>query len=226
MSVTIETAVLQRGFPPSWSLGDFSLRPLQHNDVERWSEYLSDPRVTAHTSWGNVDLRTIDTLVDRCISEYSAGTSCRWALADSRDALVGTCGFSQWSLPHCHAELVYDLSPEFWRRGLISRAVAVVLDWAFRTVGFNRVHALSWIRINHQGHYSRKQASSARACYGSIASRTVRPAISSSTHAFARNGYLPKRPLRNRRHTCRTRVNLLTVGRTKNSSSVQDRRRR
>jgi len=97
--------------------------------------------VTAHTSWGDVDLRAIKTLVDRCIAEYSTGTSCRWALADSRDALVGTCGFSQWSLPHGHAELVYDLSPEFWRLGLMSRAVDVVLDWAFRTAGFNRVHA-------------------------------------------------------------------------------------
>ena len=140
MSVTIET-ILQHGFPPSWSLGDFSLRPLRHDDFERWSEYLSDPRVTAHTSWGDVDLRAIKTLVDRCIAEYSTGTSCRWALADSRDALVGTCGFSQWSLPHGHAELVYDLSPEFWRLGLMSRAVDVVLDWAFRTAGFNRVHA-------------------------------------------------------------------------------------
>jgi [ribosomal protein S5]-alanine N-acetyltransferase len=141
MSVTIETIAFQHGLPPVWPLGDFSLRPLQPNDYPSWSEYLSDPRVTAHTSWGNVDLPTINALVDRCISEYSSGTSCRWALADSRDNLVGTCGFSQWSLPHSHAELVYDLSPEYWRRGLMSRAVAIVLDWAFRTVGFNRVHA-------------------------------------------------------------------------------------
>lgn len=141
MSGTIETTVLQRGSPPVWSLGGFSLRPLRHDDDLRWSEYLSDPRVTAHTSWGTVDLPTIHALVERCISEYSAGTSCRWALADSRDTLVGTCGFSQWSLTHSHAELVYDLAPEYWRRGLMSRAVAIVLEWAFRTAGFNRVHA-------------------------------------------------------------------------------------
>lgn len=141
MSDPIETPILQGGSPPSSPLGAFSLRPLRHSDSESWSEYLSNPRVTAHTSWGDVDPKTISALVDRCIADYSAGVSCRWALADSRDMLVGTCGFSQWSLPHRHAELVYDLSPEFWRRGLMSRAVDIVLGWAFRTVGFNRVHA-------------------------------------------------------------------------------------
>ena len=141
MSANIEAVVLQGGLPPAWSLGDVSLRPLQHADSIAWSQYLSDPRVTAHTSWGDTDLPTINALVGCCIAEYSTATSCRWALVDSRDTLIGTCGFSQWSLHHSHAELVYDLSPEFWRRGLMSRAVAIVLEWAFRTVGFNRVHA-------------------------------------------------------------------------------------
>jgi RimJ/RimL family protein N-acetyltransferase len=44
-------------------------------------------------------------------------------------------------LPHAHAELVYDLDPAFWRRGLMRAAVQRVLLWAFNTARFNRVHA-------------------------------------------------------------------------------------
>ena len=68
-------------------------------------------------------------------------TSCRWALANASDSLIGTCGFSNWSLPNSHAELVYDLDRSFWGRGLMRAAASQVLSWAFHTAGFNRVHA-------------------------------------------------------------------------------------
>jgi len=51
---------------------------------------------------------------------YVAGSACRWAVVEPSDRLVGTCGFSNWSLLHSHAELVYDLDPAFWGRGLIA----------------------------------------------------------------------------------------------------------
>jgi hypothetical protein len=62
-------------------------------------------------------------------------------LLDVTDGLIGTCGFSNWSLPHAHAELVYDLAPAFWGRGLMRAAAHQVLSWAFNTARFNRVHA-------------------------------------------------------------------------------------
>jgi len=81
-------------------------------------------------------------MVLRQLDGYAEASSCRWALADARDSLVGTCGFSNWSLPHSHAELVYDLHPGFWGRGLMRGAVRNVLDWASGTAGCNRVHVL------------------------------------------------------------------------------------
>src|SRR5579871_6267103 len=80
-------------------------------------------------------------MIARALDGYAAGTSCRWALADPDDRLVGTCGFSSWSRPHAHAELAYDLDPAFWGRGLMRAAVHQVLMWALDTAGFQRVHA-------------------------------------------------------------------------------------
>jgi [ribosomal protein S5]-alanine N-acetyltransferase len=127
--------------PSSWSLGEFRLRPLRAGDALAWLAYLSDPRVIEHTSFPELDLPGVEAMLSRQLEGYAAGTSCRWALADGTDRLIGTCGFSNWSLPHAHAELVYDLDPAFWRRGLMRAAVQQVLFWAFNTARFNRVHA-------------------------------------------------------------------------------------
>ncbi len=127
--------------PPSWSIGECRLRPLRLADAPAWHGYLRDPRVIEHTSFPELDLAAVHAMLSRQLEGYAAATSCRWALADADDTLIGTCGFSNWSLPHAHAELVYDLAPAFWGRGLMRAAVRQVLAWAFDTAGFNRVHA-------------------------------------------------------------------------------------
>ena len=133
---------LEQGLePPTWRFAEFKLRPLRSGDATAWSQYLSEPDVTLHTSWSKTDPLTIAYLVERSIADYASGNSCRWAIAGRDDGVIGTCGFSNWSLIHSHAEIVYDLDPRFWRRGIGSTAVRTVLGWAFDVAGFNRVHA-------------------------------------------------------------------------------------
>lgn len=127
--------------PPSWPLDGFRLRPLRREDAPAWLAYLSDPRVIEHTSYPQPDVSFVDSMLTRQLEGYASASSCRWGLADGGDRLVGTCGFSNWSVPHAHAELVYDLAPELWGRGLMHAAVRQVASWAFDTARFNRVHA-------------------------------------------------------------------------------------
>ncbi len=139
MMVTM--AVPDVTLPPTWPLGDLRLRPLRAGDAPGWLAYLSDPAVIEHTSFPELDLAGVEAMISSQIAGYASGSSCRWALADRSDRLIGTCGFSNWSLPHAHAELVYDLAPAFWRQGLMGSAVGRVIAWAFDTARFNRVHA-------------------------------------------------------------------------------------
>jgi ribosomal-protein-alanine N-acetyltransferase len=127
--------------PPSWAIGEFRLRPIRHTDSVAWHAYLSDPRVIEHTSFPELDLAAVQAMVSRQLDGYATTTCCRWALADPTDTLIGTCGFSNWSLPHAHAELAYDLHPLFWGRGLMRAAACQVLHWAFDIARFNRIHA-------------------------------------------------------------------------------------
>jgi len=114
---------------------------MRSTDAPAWFDYLADPRVIEHTSFPELVLADVQAMVTQHLEGYTASTSCRWALADATDTLVGTCGFSSWSLPHSYAELVYDLAPAYWGRGLMRASVQRVLAWAFDTAGFNRVHA-------------------------------------------------------------------------------------
>ena len=127
--------------PPTWSLGAFRLRPLRLPDATAWHAYLSNPLVIEHTSFPVLSPAAVEAMVSRALDGYAQAVSCRWALADASDSLIGTCGFSNWSLPHSHAELVYDLNPLFWGTGVMRSAAQQVLSSAFHTVGFNRVHA-------------------------------------------------------------------------------------
>ena len=138
-----EASLPEQDEPPVLSLGAFRLRPLQASDAVHWSAYLSDPRVTLHTSWGSTDLATIEQLIHRLRADYATKASWRWAIArELDDCLVGVCGFSSWSTVHRAAELVYDLSPEYWSRGIVTSSVQAVVGWGFSNAGLNRVQAV------------------------------------------------------------------------------------
>ena len=137
----IEPSVAEVANPPSWPVGDYRLRPLRLSDAAAWHAYLRDPLVLAHTSFPELDVAAVEGMLSHQLQAYAATSSCRWALVDAGDTLVGTCGFSNWSLPHAHAELVYDLAPTLWGRGLMLAAVQQVLTWAFVRARFNRIHA-------------------------------------------------------------------------------------
>ena len=120
---------------------DFHLRPLRLGDEAALLEYLSQPGVIEHTSIPAPTLESLTASVQRDITAYAQSTSFRFALAASDDRLIGICGFNSWSPAHRHAELAYDLAPQYWGQGVMRRAVVAMLTWGFSELGLNRVHA-------------------------------------------------------------------------------------
>ena len=129
--------------PPTLRIDDYILRPFEPADAAAWYEYLADSRVTEHTSWPVVTPDSITTLVERLIGDYATANSMRWALARVSDGrLVGSCGYTRWLSPEGTAELAYDLSPVYWRRGIMKAAVEAAVDWALSTGTLHRIEAL------------------------------------------------------------------------------------
>ncbi len=128
--------------PPTIELGEIRLRGLRPADAPAWHAYLSDPLVTELTSYPEMSLPAVESMIGRCREGYAAGTSCTWAVAtQADDTLIGTCGFNSLSRFQGWAELAYDLARPYWGRGFITQAVAACLGWAFGQPDFHRVHA-------------------------------------------------------------------------------------
>ncbi len=128
--------------PPTIDLTGIRLRALRPEDAGPWHAYLSDPRVIEFTSYPVMSLPAVQSLIERCLEGYAAGTSSTWAVArQSDDQLLGTCGFNTLSPGQGCAELAYDLARPYWGGGFIAQAVAACLGWIFEQPEFNRVQA-------------------------------------------------------------------------------------
>ncbi|MBU9576812.1 GNAT family N-acetyltransferase [Ralstonia mannitolilytica] len=75
-------------------------------------------------------------------SSDSPDSARRLAIVESRTLrLVGTIGFHTVSSRNRTAEIAYDLSPEYWGRGIATTLCSAVTAWSFSTYGFVRVQA-------------------------------------------------------------------------------------
>src|SRR4030095_6260122 len=127
--------------PPILELGDVRLRPLRTSDAPALLAYLSDPGAIEHTSIPIATPESVAAAVARDMAAYREVSSFRLALASSDDRLIGICGFNTWSSVHRHAELAYELAPDYWARGYMHAAVLALLRWGFSDLSLNRVHA-------------------------------------------------------------------------------------
>jgi ribosomal-protein-alanine N-acetyltransferase len=55
--------------------------------------------------------------------------------------LVGTCGYCTWDRQHHHAEIGYDLWPDYWGQGLMPEAIGALIRYGFEEMDLNRIQA-------------------------------------------------------------------------------------
>ncbi|MDM1067370.1 GNAT family N-acetyltransferase [Myroides odoratimimus] len=119
------------------------LRELRRSDAPQVFEYFSKDEVTEY-----YDLATFTTVKqaeeliqiwnDRTIN----GQGLRWAITlKGNDELIGTCGFHSLSSENSRAEIGYEVTPTYWRKGIASEAVALMLEFGFTTLDLHRIEA-------------------------------------------------------------------------------------
>lgn len=117
---------------------DLVLRRLTEADVGVLHAYLSDPRVYESTSSDAWSIPDVERLVRASIPEDDGSFVCLGI--EYEGSLVGMVRLGSLDVRHLRAELGYDLSPAFWGRGFVTKAVAALLDYAFEQ-GLYRVEA-------------------------------------------------------------------------------------
>lgn len=117
---------------PSLETRRLLLRQATKEDVKAVFAVFSDPKVT---QFHNLDTFThldeASKVVERRIKGFKSGRGIRWAITRKEDNyLIGSCGFT-WLKEINAAEVSYELKNQFWRQGIMSEALSIILQYGF-----------------------------------------------------------------------------------------------
>lgn len=119
------------------------LRRPHADDAEPIFRIMSNPVVTRY--FGSEPMHEPAQAVRRIEqfhADFSDREGIRWAIVRrADDQFLGTCGFWRVVKAHYRAEIGYELDPEWWGRGIMTEAVAAVLNFGFDTMRLHSVEA-------------------------------------------------------------------------------------
>ncbi len=138
----------QKQFPAAIDLGDnYILREQQDKDAVDFFRYYSDPAVNEFI------LAEIPTNLEDARHEFYywknvfyRNDGVYFAIATKHDdRMIGTIGLTSHNTYNNRIELSYDMAQEFWRKGIMTKAVQAVLQYGFATMSINRIEAVTSI---------------------------------------------------------------------------------
>lgn len=120
------------------------LREVTIDDANDMYTYLSDNDVVK--PMGLEPFETVEDVWDEIKwyqSIYEEGTGIRWGitLKDS-GTVIGSCGFLNRRTKHYRAEIGYELSSDYWGKGIASEALEAVVKYGYQHFQLERIEAL------------------------------------------------------------------------------------
>lgn len=131
-------------FFPDLGTERLRLRRLEAGDLDFLFAHFGNPRVGEYL----VDDDAVTTPAQaegilRFFLEQDGKGYNRWLMERKTDGRpLGTLGFHHWDRRNRHAEIGYDLSPQYWGGGYMREAVTAALDFAFAHMRLHRVEAM------------------------------------------------------------------------------------
>jgi ribosomal-protein-alanine N-acetyltransferase len=113
------------------------LRPWRTGDESFLLEAYADPEIQRWHTFTLADPAEAGELIARRAAGWKGERSADWSVAEGGD-LLGRIGFRVIDLDEGEAEIAYWVSPQARRRGVATRSVRVLIDWA-RANGLHRV---------------------------------------------------------------------------------------
>lgn len=116
------------------------LRPLEKSDLEDMLSIFSNPEVTKYYE---VETMTEPAQAERLLGHFIAIGRLGIMLKGS-GRVIGSCGLFAINQEYRSASLGYDLSREYWGRGIMTEALKALLGQGFHSTGLNRINALTY----------------------------------------------------------------------------------
>lgn len=129
---------------PELRTGRLLLRGLTERDASAVFALRSDPLAMQYVP--RPLARSLDDAVAHIrtiTAEQEAGTAIMWAITlKGAPGMIGIIGFLRMRKEHHRTEMGYMLLPAHWGRGLITEAIASVVDHGFDVFGFHSIEAV------------------------------------------------------------------------------------
>jgi [ribosomal protein S5]-alanine N-acetyltransferase len=120
------------------------LRKVNKDDADDLLVYLSDEEVVHHM--GLVPFQNTEDALDEINwydSIYVEGTGIRWGITlKDKGKVIGSCGFLNRAPKHHRAEVGFELSKDYWGRGIAREALDAVIRYGFLHLELERIEAL------------------------------------------------------------------------------------
>lgn len=122
----------------------YYLRELKEEDSEAFYQMFNDARILPYIpddfifptiEHARQEIRFLRSL-------FHERRSIQWAIARrDDDRFIGACGYNSWHHLHNRLELIYKIHPDYWRRGIMRRALIHIRQFAFQVMGAHRIEA-------------------------------------------------------------------------------------
>lgn len=88
------------------------------------------------------EVKEAENLISSLNKAYEEKKSIRWGIIlKEEDKLIGTCGYHNWNKSYFRAEMGYELSSDYWRKGYITEAIKGIIPFGFNEMNLNRIEA-------------------------------------------------------------------------------------
>lgn len=125
-------------------LGDVKVRLWRKEDLNALLRHANNPKIAANLRDQFPNPYTRRDGIEYLEHAQTQEPRCSFAIEYDGEA-VGGVGFQLGrDIARISAEMGYWLSEEYWRRGIATRAVAAMSDWAFENYNLNRVFAMAF----------------------------------------------------------------------------------
>lgn len=122
----------------------FLLRPIEVDDADEVYHYFSQDEVTKY-----YDLDTFTSrneaiqLIENWQKRFVDNEGIRWGIATKdNNQIIGSCGYHNWEKEHFKAEVGFEVTPEYWQKGVMTEVLKHVLPYGFEKMGLFRIEAL------------------------------------------------------------------------------------
>jgi ribosomal-protein-alanine N-acetyltransferase len=128
---------------PEFETANLKLREMVGSDAEAVHRIFSDKEVTRFYDLDRfVDIRQASELIRRERMRYEKGEGLRWGITQqANNIVIGTIGYV-FSQHNAQGGLGYDLARPYWRKGIMTEALRLVIRYGFSSLRLNRIQAL------------------------------------------------------------------------------------